>query len=275
MGAQTTVSKYILPDGFNFSISLDSGSTWKDVGLLAAGATLTHNFDKETINGGNKAKIIEKISNQTVALAPSALWSQDLDVIASLMSGVYTNTVTAGTLVEDNEQTIASGSWEFNKFILIENQNYNGGIITINSVTLGTDDEIVADTDYYLGQNDKGEYGIFIIDSATVTTESQSVVIDHDYTPAASNKITAGESSATLNDFIVRLRHYTDVALTTYDIEVFIYSVTTDSGLQFNFKGQNEDGLFETTVALTGNLDESRTAGDQLFSWLVANSALN
>lgn len=275
MSAQTTVSKYIIPDGMNISVSTDSGSSWFDIGLLAGGSTLTHNFTKETINGGNKAKIIDRVKDQTVALAPSALWSQDLEVFQKLGGGLYTRTAVAGSIVNNATQAVASGAWAYNKFIKITNQNYNGGAITVDSVTGATDGLLVADTDYYVGQNDKGEYGVFIIDSATVTTLSQIMTIQYDYTPAASSYITAGTSTLSLTSFQVRMRHYTDVALTTYDQEVYIYSASTDAGIQFNFKGQNEEGLFETTMAFTGALDESRTAGDQLFKWLISTSALN
>lgn len=275
MAAQTNVTKYIIPDGMNISISADSGSTWYDIGLLAGGATMTHNFTKETINGGNKTKVIERVKDQTIALAPSALWSQDLEVFEKLGGGLYSRTAVAGSIVNNATQTVAANSWAYKKFIKIANQNYNGGAITVDSVTGATDGVLVADTDYYVGQNDKGEYGIYVLDSVTVTTLNQVLTIQYDYTPAASSYITAGTSVLSLTSFQVRMRHYTDTALTIYDQEVYIYSASTDAGIQFNFKGQNEEGLFETTMAFTGSLDESRTAGDQLFKWLIATSALN
>lgn len=272
---QTNVTKYILPDGVNFAISTDGGVSYDDVGLLAAGATYTHNFDPEQINGGNKAIVVKRIKNPTLAFAPSALWSQDLAVIAKLGTGIYTNTATASVLVEGETQTEDSGDWAEDKFILIENQNYDLGAITVNSVDGSVDHTLVVDTDYIVAQNEKGEYGIIILSTGGCSTETQDMVIDYDYTPAASNKITSGASTATLTNFIVRLRHYTNALLTTYDMEAFIYSAAMDSGLQLNFKGQNEDGLFETTVAFTGVLDEARSSGDQLFSWSVNTSALN
>ena len=275
---QTNVSKYILPDGVNFAISTDSGSSYDDVGLLAAGATFTHNFDKEETNGGNKNLIIDRIKNQKLEFAPSALWSQDLAVFAKFGIGLYTNTPIAAVLVSGAEQVVASGAWAYagtKSFIKIANQNFDKGAITINSVTGSVDGALDLNDDYFLQTDVEGNRGIYIVDGTNTTTEAQTITIDYDYTPAASNKITAGASNATLTKFIVRLRHYTDEALTTYDMEAFIYSTSMNSGLNINFKGQNEDGLFETTVAFTGNLDENRTSGDQLFSWLVATSALN
>jgi hypothetical protein len=275
MARQTSVKKYMLPDGVNLSISTDALATWADLGLLSAGVVLTHNWEEELIDAGNAKNILKKIKNQTLSVAPSALWSQDTAIYEKLGGGIYDRTAVAGALVEGAEQVIASGSWKYNKFIKIANQNSDLGAITINSVTLGTNGAIVADTDYYAGQDENGNRGIFIIDSATVTTEAQSVTIDYDYTPAASSYITAGDSSIEMTDFALRLRHYTDDTETTFDMEVIIYSATTDSGLSLNFKGQAEEGLFESTVAFTAKVDDSRTAGDQLFKWLIATSALN
>jgi len=275
MSAQTNVSKYIIPDGMNIAISTDSGSSWSDIGLLAGGATLTHNFTKQTINGGNKNKIVDRIKDQTVALAPSALWSQDLAVFEKLGGGLYTRTAVAGTPVTGASQVVAANGWAYQKFIKLTNQNYDGSAVTVNSVTGSVDGLLAVNTDYYIGRNEAGEYGIFVLDSATVTTVNQTLTINTDYTPAASSYITAGTSLLELTSFQVRMRHYTDVGLTAFDQEVYVYNAATDSGIQFNFKGQNEDGLFETTMSFTGSLDESRTSGDQLFKWLIATSALN
>lgn len=92
----------------------------------------------------------------------------------------------AGALVPWATQTIASWSKAFNQFIKIENQNWDGSAIVVNSVTGATDGPLVADTDYYVWQNADGDYGIYIIDSVTVTTMAQVFTINYDYTPNAS-----------------------------------------------------------------------------------------
>jgi hypothetical protein len=244
MARQTSKKQYMLPDGVNLSISTDALATWADMGLLAGGVVLTHNWEEELIDAGNAKKILKKIKNQTLGVAPSALWSQDTSIYEKLGGGVYNRTAVAGTIVNNASQVVAIG-WAYNKFIKIENQNGSGAIITPDSVTASTNGLLVANTDYYIGQNDRGEYGIFILDSATVTTLNQTITIVYDYTPSASSYITAGDSSIEMTDFALRLRHYTDDTETTYDMEVIIYAATTDSGLSLNFKGQAEEGLFE------------------------------
>lgn len=274
MAAQTTTEDYIFPDGVAFEVSTDDGSSWYDLGVLAAGAVVTYNYDKVETGSGNKGKLCSRAKNETIALAPSALWSWNLQNISKLSGGLFNYTAVAGTPVAGATQVEASGDWSYNQFILIENQNADASAITVNSVTGGTDGLLVVDTDYYVGQNAKGEYGVFVIDSATVTTEAQTMTIDYDYTPATGKTITAGTSSVVLSRVWCRLRHYTDTALTTYDIECKVYGCDLDAGIGFNLKGANEDGVDEVTLSMTGNVDTSLTDGAQLLELFVANSAL-
>lgn len=116
----------------------------------------------------------------------------------------------AGTLVSSATQTVASGSWSYNKFILIENQNGDGSAITVNSVNGGTDGLLVADTDYYVGQNESGEYGIYIIDSVNLTTESQSITIDYDYTPDAKYQQTNDTTVSAMPSVMLRFQFDND-----------------------------------------------------------------
>jgi hypothetical protein len=275
MGKQTNVAKYMFPDGFNLAVATAADkASFHDMGRLEGGGILTHTWETAEINGGNSQDFGERPRNQRVEFAPSALWSQDLAVFAKLGVGMYTNTAIAGVKVEGETQTIDEGDWAEDKFILIENQNADSSAIVVNSVDGSVDHTLTVDDDYIVGQNEKGEYGIIILSTGGASTEDQDIVIDYDYTPATGNKITAGSSSATLSNVVIRIRHYTNDALTEYDVEAFVYAGKLNSGINFNFKGQNQDGLFETTVSFTGNLDESRSDGDQLFSFFLANSAL-
>jgi len=166
-----------------------------------------------------------------------------------------TVTVTAATLVSGATQTVLADSYEFNQFIKIENQNGNGGAITVNSVTGGTDGLLVADTDYYIGQNEAGEYGIFIIDSATVTTVSQNMVLDYDYTPNAS--VTCRNTRKYQNDVLLGAKIVTAAndagEVNTYTLESCI------------FKGQYKISVLDLAIAgdldgTTGALELSRGA---------------
>lgn len=264
----------IFPDGVALEVSTDSGASWTNLGVLSAGTTVTYNYDLIGLESGNKGSLRSRAKNEKIALAPSTLWSWDVETWSKFSGGLFTYSSIAGTPVSGASQVVASGDWAYNKFIEIENQNGDGSTITINSVTGGTDGALVSETDYFKGRNERGIWGIFVKDSVTVTTLSQTITIDYDYTPATGRKITAGQSSKVLSRFYARLRHYTDDALTTWDAQCLIYGVDMDSGLNFNFKGANEDGVNEITVAFTGNVDTSKTSGAQLFEMTINDSAL-
>lgn len=109
-----------------------------------------------------------------------------------------TVTETAGTLVEDATQTLASGEWNVNIFYPIEHQNGNGTVPTIVSVVGSVDSTLAANDDYDIVQNSDGIWGIVMQDVAsggTLSTISQNIVITYDYTPNASWTVKGGKNT--------------------------------------------------------------------------------
>lgn len=273
MPFQTTKEEYMFPGGAALEVSAD-GVTYYNMGTLAGGVTVTYNYDKKTTVSGNKGTIYSRATNETLALAPTALMSWDLSDWDKIGANLFAYSAVAGTPVAGATQVFASGAWSYNGSLVIENQNYDLSALTINSVTAGTDGALVEDTDFFVGLDQQGRTVITVIDSVTVTTESQTITVNYDYTPAAGKMITAGNSSTVLSRYYVRLRHYTNDALSTYDVELIAFGVDLDSGMSLNFKGDQDDGVNEITVAFTANMDTSRASGQQLFSLYVADSAL-
>lgn len=177
------------------STKLEVGSSFESLVDLGALRSMQFNSKSETqeIAFDNTANI-KKITNGNKASLTCQIAEIDMTTYEILNKGVVSITNNAGTLVSGASQAVASGAFGFNQFIEIENQNGDGSAITVNSVTGATDGALVADTDYYVGQNGSGKYGIFILDSATVSTMAQVFTIDYDYTPNANKTITLSES---------------------------------------------------------------------------------
>jgi len=178
--------------------------------------------------------------------------------LAVLDSGFVNVETIAGSLVEDAVQTVNIG-WAYNKFIEIENQNGNGETILIDSVTGATDGLLVEGTDYYKSQNEKGKWGIFIIDSATLTTLNQNISIVYDYTPNASKKVTFSESG---NKILKAMRLInTDESNKTFKID--IEEGTNFSPISIDFAGDDEEDVAILPVEFHGNIvdivDEQQT----------------
>lgn len=114
----------------------------------------------------------------------------NMDLIELLFGGNRSDV--AGSLVAGATQVLAS-PFVPNVFYPIANQNGNGAPITVNSVTGATDGALTVNDDYHLVLNDDGIYGIVLNTVAagvTITTLSQVITINYDYTPNASESLT-------------------------------------------------------------------------------------
>lgn len=176
----------------------------------------------------------------------------NFDTIAVLDAGMVSVTTVAGVLVEGAIQLVVAGNWLFNKFIKITNQNGDASAITVNSVTGGTDGLLTNEDDYYVGQNENGEYGIFIKDTVDVTTENQNLTIDYDYTPNASKKITTSNSGKKTLKVMRIINENNDGKLFKIDIE----DGTNFAPISVDFAGDEEDDVAIQPVDFRGTLVE-------------------
>ena len=92
MPRQTDQANYQFPDGFALEVSTDGGSTFTDIGIVAAGATATLNWDEMRIDAGNYLGLIKKAKNFTCALAPRALLIRDHAKIVKVFDGILSST---------------------------------------------------------------------------------------------------------------------------------------------------------------------------------------
>lgn len=171
---------------------------------------------------------------------------------------------TPGALVTGASQTITSGDWVYNQFTPITHQNGDGSTISITTVTASTNGVLVAGTDYFKVKNEDGVYGIIVVDSATVTTEAQNIVIIYNYTPNASTAYYTGGGTSDVPTFYVRL--------TNEDEDGKVVRITTlgtgniTKGYELAFKKYNaEDTRVPMPVSVTVRQDITLTAGRQLY----------
>ena len=277
---QTTVQnqKSVISGSVAMYYSTNSGSSFTNLGV-GDGFTFTENVTKldQTPDNGPTPDKLEGISLQTVNISGN-LWEYDLAKLNALRGGIDLYTSTATGTVSGATQTIASGNWEYEGFIELEGQNADGTEPTINSVTLGTDGAIVEDTDYFTVKVN-GKWGIQIIDSATVTTEAQAVVVDYDYTPSTTEELSTGGLSLQNRVWIRLVNRTPDTAdasdaatagitlgdsiwrTTRYDF----YYTTLDGGINVTFPAENgTETVIKLPVSFLGKNDPSRTDGDKL-----------
>ena len=107
----------------------------------------------------------------------------DRDLIQLLFGGTPSDV--AGSAVNNFQQVIGVG-WAYSQFNKLSGQNANGTAPNIDSVVGSVDGALVANDDYLLTKDINGNWGITILDSATVSTLNQTITVQYDYTPNAS-----------------------------------------------------------------------------------------
>jgi len=280
---QTTVQdqKSVISGSVMLRYSVDSGSTFVNVGV-GDGFTFTENITKldQTPDNGPTPEKLEGISAQTVNIAGN-LWEYNLEKFAAMRGGIDLFTSTAAGTVTGATKTVASGDWAYDRFILLEGQNADNTAQTITSITLGTDGAIVDGTDYFQTQDSNGDWGIMIIDSATVTTLDQTVVPLYDYSPGAVDKFTTGGLSTQANVWVQLINKTPDTAdasdaaaagiseddainrVITYDF----YYTTLDAGNTATFPAETAtETVIKFPVGFLAKSDPTRTAGDKLYA---------
>lgn len=223
----------LLAEAADIFVGADAGS------LINFGSLRNVQFNGEIIqvkiDSDNNGTILNK-ARLNGSITADWLEPGDMANLEELFKGLVTLSTTAGTPVAGATQALAS-PFVANDFYLIENQNGDGTIITINTVTGGTDGALTADDDYHLVIDDQGDYGIIlntVAGGTNITTLTQVVTIDYDYTPNASRNLVGGASMQTATDRYVRLvAESEDDAAVTRQIDLAAAVASSPMLLQF------------------------------------------
>lgn len=260
---QTVVEKYQSPDGLSMEVTTDDFATFTEVGAMEDGCVFVYEHDAPVIELGNAENTAPLAKNQKLQMTPSNIASWTTDFMESVMGGVFTRTAVAGTPVAGATDTHSSGEWAKNTAILLSGQNGAGTVPTINSVTGSVDGALALGTGYEMVQV-LGGWAITYL--TAVVTLAQDIVVDYDYTPAATFVTTAGSSSTQLSAVGMRFTHYLTAARTIFDWRIDVFRVFTNGGLTLNKLGaKTGNDLDMWQVALTGEIDSGLADGSQLF----------
>lgn len=173
---------------------------------------------------------------------------------AVIDSGLVNVSSVAGTPVTGQTQVVASGDWDYNQFIPLEHQMYDGSANTISTVVGSVDGALVSETDFFKGYNDVGIYGIFIKNSVTVTTTAQSITITYNYTPAAHKSVTFTEQGTKT----LKYARFTNTDQNNNTLIFEMSDVTNISPIEIDMAGDTEDDVAGTKVIINGKITEIR-----------------
>lgn len=169
--------------------TIESNYSFTDVGFFKE-LQITHGTDNEKIIITDRCDDGEL--QRSIELIPSIgfIWQEvnNLLLLAQFL-GLSVESI-AWTPVVGANQVIAN-PFTPNLFVPIANQNGDGSVISVTSVTGGTDGALVADDDYSI-VNQGGIFGIVMNTVAwgtLLTTLAQTITIVYDYTPSVANNL--------------------------------------------------------------------------------------
>jgi hypothetical protein len=229
----------------------------------ANGISVEEKWEEIKMEIDNYGEEILGIKNHEVNIKGKLL-EIDLELFASIRGGVDEYSIVSGVAVNDHTQVVASGAWEFNKFIQIEHQNGDGSILELNGQghvdVSGATNGALDNIDDFDMVKVNGKWGIIVKDSSSVTTEAQALTITFDYTPSATKVLTTGGLKV-ISSKVVQLIHTTSYGET---ITITIYKAKNTDGMKLDFPADDADKAAEVEFTFNGKCDGTRTVGDQL-----------
>lgn len=220
-----------------------------DIGALR-NLVFTSLSENQEIEFDNTQSLKKFVKGKTVQVAFD-LAEINFDNLKVFDDGLVNLTTTAGTPVSNATQTKLQGSWSFETFFPITNQNGDGSALNVDSVTGSTDGALVVDVDFHLVVVN-GVYGIVVHDTTDVTTEAQNIVIQYDYTPNASKKITFNDLGAKTLKVLRLVNTDVDGKTLTIDIE----NGTNFAPIEVTFAADAADDVAILPIEFHGDLKE-------------------
>lgn len=185
--------------------------------------------------------------------------------VENMLKGLVDLEGIAGALVAGAVQNVANPLVP-NKFVKIANQNGNGNIIVVNSVTGSVDGALALGDDYFIVQDEYGNWGIVFNTVAlgtTLTTLAQTAIINYDYTPNEALRITGGTSKVAVPRYVKVVGPSAEDASLTRTL--VLTEATYDGDFEFPFLDTEEAGdVGVTPVSFINNKNAQWILTDEI-----------
>ena len=289
MPSQVTLDPTILipADGCIVAYSTDSGSSYNNIGTIMGDVAFTPEAETVEIQTGNAGLTPLEWKNPKLGFS-FELMEFNMTHINAMTCGIGTSTTTAAAPNSSiPDQDIAAGWTDNNRYNLVMYESSSSTVKlnmgttkpTLTSVTAdpsGTPEVLVEDADYVLVQETSSSSGwaIQFISSAFGTASEGDLVtiVYGTNTPIASTTIQFGQSVKQLTPLMFKIYHVDANSLTR---ALYIYEcyLNPDS-MAWMFKGEDKSEKTTLTFNFTGQIDTSRSEGDQLYSVYWETGAL-
>jgi hypothetical protein len=219
----------------------DTIASLSEVGS-AKGVSFEYKVETVKIKSGNYKNTSREIVKSREADIKFTLQEYDFEKLAN-MQGIDIFEVIPGTLVADATQTLTDG--KAHTFYPLANQNGDGSIITVDSIT-----GLTTDTDYDVVKDEVGIYGIVL-----EADFSGDKTITYDYTPAATKKFKTG-TAITIKPKVIKLVN-TDANGKEFRIVAEYAKKTNGIAINFPDAESDEEATTEVNINATQDPDDS------------------
>lgn len=273
MPAQTTENGYVsFPDGARVLIK-KSGGSYRDMGVLTSPINLSMTYTENIVEFANAARV--KQIKQMLVDGSFTLANLDPYNYEELSGGAISREVQTGSAITtfDNQTIVGYTAGVTQELVAVETATGDeikfSTTPVITSIT-GTTTMVLTADDYIIvkDSNLPSGYGIQFNTVNTVSTETFTIVYGTN-TPLTGTTLYAGTSALEVTAYSIKFSHYNGSGVVDRELELYSAD-TTSGGIQFNFKGSNEDGVDESPVTFQGKIDTSRDDGKQLFRYYVS-----
>ena len=261
-----------------FLVSSDSGANFSNFGVMTGIASSEEiAFLDQRPDNGTTPTVLDGIASQTATVTGN-LMEIDPSNRNLLRGGIDTFATTSTTPISGGSVVVASGAWEYDVPVSLDIPVLTVAALTVTSVT-GLVDSTLAVGDYQIVMNG-GNVSIVLFDTATITTEAQSITLVVSYTPYGERTLSTGGKSAISRRWI-RMINGTqanatatdkaeNAALTVGDscvrawiIDFYYGKVNVGDAITFPSKDDTAPAVL-IPLSMIFEEDASRAAGDQL-----------
>lgn len=272
MPVQTTKTQSVyFPDGC--LVEVDDGTGYFDLGALNSTVTNTLEWTENRVSTANAGDLAIQIRQMQMS-GGFTLINLDPDGVEKLGGGMFEVVDSSGSKTIEDQVLLSpqvSTGYELELLDSDGNSYRTSAAPSITSVTGSVSGALLAsDYDVYADSSSASGWSIQF-ESGSITGSEDVTIVYPSQTVITSQVMYMGTSTLVLTAYKMRLTHTDDAGLIR---RLELFSVDTSSGgIQFNFKGANEDGIEEMPITYLAKLDTTRTDGRQLAAWTVDEGA--
>jgi hypothetical protein len=234
----------------------DGFSSLQNLGAIRE-LVITESWNPVVVYSDNAGVIKRFINSQKLNIKFTWL-EPELTKLNMLRGGIDTYATVAATPTAVTDEEVVLNDIDFTRLAY---KNAADTVVTSIVVTTNasTPVTLTKDTDYGVGVDSAGWTGIQRIAGGAIG-DGDTVLVDYSYTPASQKTLSTGGK----NIILPIVMRFTNTDEDATDLRVDVYNATFNVGMIMSFMSDQAEDVNPFPIEIEADLDETRTAGDQL-----------